>query len=203
VAVLSMRARKKVVDYGVTSVICCGAIVLQFTVLNRFPVHDVFCNLPLTLVIVWGAVFGSRMPPITPDELRVSTLGQIFVRQLASGSMSGALVGALMGSLYASILPVYPLYFAVIGWIAGYFCLRNINQQNLLCVPLVFILTGLAESLFALQLGLMGRPFVTDRLMQIALPEAIQNALIAPFIYFPMRRWYEVSEVERTPVGID
>jgi len=202
-ALLSMRARRKITDVGLVVSVCTIAIVLQFSVLNRFPVHDVFCNLPLVLVIIWGAVTGSPLPPITPDELRVSTLGQIFLRQAASGSITGALVGAFVAALYASALPIYPYYFPVIGWVSGYFSLRNINQRNLLCIPLVLVLTGLAETLMALQLIILGEPQVIDHLIHIVVPEAILNAMIAPFIYFPMRRWFDIVESSAVPLQVD
>lgn len=198
-AIFSMRTRRKMLNYGLTALVATTALVLQIGLLNNFPVHGVYCNLPLTIVIVWGAVFGSPMPPITPDELRLSTTGEVFLRQLASGSIVGFLVGAFFASLYTPMLPVFPAYLPIAGWIAGYFCLRNINKQNLLCIPLVFVMTLIAETLMAWQLSLIGRPGVFDHLMQIAVSEASLNALIAPFVYFPMRRWYELTQSARIP----
>jgi rod shape-determining protein MreD len=193
VAIFSMRTRSKLTNYALTALVALAALVLQVGVLNNFPVHDVYCNLPLTLVIVWGAVFGSPMPPITPDELRMSTTGEIFARQLATGSLTGFLAGAFLAALYARMIPVFPAYLPFAGWFSGYFCLRNIRKENLLCIPLVFVLSLLAETLMAWQLSITGRSGVFDQLMQIAVPEASLNALIAPFIYFPMRRWYDFS----------
>lgn len=196
-AIFSMRTRNKLANYALTALVAVAALVLQVGVLNNFPVHGVYCNLPLTLVIVWGAVFGSPLPPITPDELRMSTTGEIFARQVASGSFIGLLAGAFLSALYAPMIPVFPVYLPVAGWAAGYFCLRNINRQNLLCIPLTFVLTLAAETIMAWQLSMTGRSGVFDQLMQIAVPEASLNALIAPFIYFPMRRWYEFSRSVR------
>lgn len=199
-ALFSMRTRKKLTHYGLTALLGVAALVLQIGVLNNFPVHGVYCNLPLTVVIVWGAVFGSSMPPITPDELRLSTTGEIFLHQLASGSLTGLLAGAFLAALYSPMIPIFPVYFPIAGWFAGYFCLRNINKQNLLCIPLVFVITLLAETIMAWQLSIVGRSGVFDQLMQIAVPEASLNALIAPFIYFPMRRWYELTQSVRVVV---
>lgn len=196
-----MRARTKLTNYGLTALVAMAAMVLQLGVLNNFPVRGVYCNLPLTLVIVWGAVFGSPLPPITPDELRVSTTQEIFMRQLASGSFIGLLAGALFSALYTPLILVFPAYLPIAGWVAGYFCLRNLNKQNLLCIPLVFVISLIAETAMAWQLSLMGRPGVFDNLMEIAMPEAGLNALIAPFIYFPMRRWYEFTEDAQVPRG--
>lgn len=196
-AFFSMRARTKMWSYGLTAGVAISSIVVQTTLLSQFPVKDavpVYCNLPLTVTIIWGAVFGSPMPPITPDELRLSTLGQIFTRQAASGSVAGALMGALLAALYTSIIGVFPAYLPFAGWLAGYFCLRNTNRMlSFLCVPLVFVVTLMAETLMAWQLSLLGRPGTFGNLMQIALPEAALNTIIAPIIYFPLRGWYDAA----------
>jgi len=136
-----MRARKRFSDVSLTAVTGSLAWLLQLTVLNNFVFQGAICNLPLTLTIVWGSVFGSTMPEIGPEELRLSSSAEIFVHQLLSGSRSGALFGAFIGALYASVLPVYPLCFPLIGWITGYFCLRSLNQETLICIPLTLLAT--------------------------------------------------------------
>ena len=192
-AILSMRARKRVRDVGLAALIGSLSWLLQLTVLNNFIFQGVICNLPLTLTILWGSVFGTPLTPVTTEELRTNPSSQIFLHQAAGGSLSGALVGAFCGALYASVLPIYPMCFPIIGWISGYFCLRNLNQETLICMPLVLLTTVLAESIMATQLAMMGRIDVFAHLAQIALPEALLNALIAPFVYFPMRRWYDFA----------
>jgi hypothetical protein len=182
-------------------------VVVQTTLLSQLPVHDqipIYCNLPLTLAIVWGAVFGSPLPPISPDELRLSSVSQIFVRQLAMGSISGFLAGALLAAIYAPMLPVFPIYLPFAGWTAGYFSLRHINNKQswLLCMVLTLVLSLLAETLMAWQLSLLGRSGVFDNLLMFALKEAFLNFFITPFIYFPLRRWHDMSlQVKVAPVG--
>jgi rod shape-determining protein MreD len=199
-AILSMRARTRVLEVTAAATLCWSALSLQLAVLNYFPVHGIYCNLPLTLVILWGAVFGSSVPAITPDELRTTKTSEVFLRQVASGSISGALVGAFMAALYHCMLPVYPVSYPLVGWLAGYFCLRNINKETLLCVPLVLLLTALAELLMSWQLLATGRPGVTADLIRTVPPESILNAIIAPFVYFPLRHWYERTHAAATPV---
>src|SRR5215468_10108258 len=195
-AVLSERARKRACDIALTAFAGSLAWLIQLTVLNNFSFQGVICNLPLIFTALWGSVFGSRLPPLTPDDLRKAKVREIFLHQLLSGSTSGALVGAFVGALYASVLPVYPVCFPVIGWVTGYFCLRNLNQETLICIPLVLLATVAAESIMAWQLWMLGRPDVFSHLAQIALPEGLLNALIAPFVYFPMRRYYDFSTAE-------
>jgi hypothetical protein len=199
-AIFSMRTRKKLWGYGLTAVLALGAVVLQTSVLSNLPVEGVYVNLPLTMVIVWGAIFGSPLPPITPDELRISSIGEVFTRQLFTGSIIGTMIGAFFACLIAPRIPIFPAYLPLIGWISGYFCLRNINKQNLLCMPLVFVLTLLGETIMAAQLAIVGHPFVIDHLFRIAIPEATLNTCIAPFIYIPMRHWYDFGQVARAPM---
>jgi len=169
------------------------AWLMQLTVLNGFFFHGAVCSLPLTLTILWGFVFGSRLPPLTSDDLKVMTARQVFFRQLMSGSLSGFLVGAFTGALYASVAPVYPLSFPIVGWVAGYFCARKLQREVLLCIPVVLLATVFAEAIMAVELWFSGREESFLHLARIALPEAVVNAVIAPFCYFPMRRWHDFA----------
>jgi len=187
------RTQKRLYEIGSTGLILCFAWLLQLTLLSVLSLKDVVASLPLTFTIIWGSIFGSPLQAPRPDELRLSTLGQVIARQALSGSLSGALVGAFFGALYASVLPIYPVCYPLIGWVTGYFCLQNFNQATFLCLPLVFLSTIFSESVMALQLHLMGRPEVLQNLAQVALPEAALNSLIAPFIFFPMRGWYHFA----------
>jgi rod shape-determining protein MreD len=150
--------------------------------------------MPLTLVIIWGAITGSPLPPITANELRTHNIWQIFLKQAASGSVSGAFTGAFIAALYSSIIPIYPVSYPIVGWIAGYFSLRSLQKQSFICIPLVFLLTGIAESIMSWQLTLSGRIGVYDHLFSIVLPEALLNSIIAPFVYFPIKQWLEAKQ---------
>lgn len=197
-SVLSMRARQRAWDIGLIVFVSSLAWILQLTVLSNFTFQGAFCNLPLTMTILWGFVFGSRMPPILPDELRTKTSKEIFIHQLSSGSLSGFLFGAFFAAIYSSALPIYPICYPLIGWIAGYFSLKNINPETLLCIPLVLLATVFSDFITAFQLALTGHADVFPHLAQIALPEALLNALIAPFVYFPMRHWHDFARQEQS-----
>jgi rod shape-determining protein MreD len=192
--VISMRARRRFFQIGLAGLVICFAWLIQLTVLSLLPSRAVLCSFPMMITIVWGAVFGSSLQMPRADELRKVSLGQIVAMQALSGSLSGALVGAFFAALYASIIPVYPLCYPVVGWVAGYFCLRSFNQGSLLCVPLVLLLSVFAESVMAGQLAAIGRPNVLPHLVQVAVPEAIINAIISPFVFYPMRAWWEFSK---------
>lgn len=196
-SVFSLRTRQKTMDVALTAVVGILAWVMQLTVLNNFEFFGAICNLPLTLTVLWGFIFGSGIPPITSGELKVSSSRSIFVHQLLSGSVSGFLVGALFGAFYASVLPIYPICFPIVGWMAGYFHSRNLNTETLLCIPLVLLATVFAEAIMAWQLWFVGRGEVFMHLSLIALPESLLNALIAPFCYFPLSRWHDLGRQAR------
>ena len=192
-AMYSTSGRRKLTEIGLSVGIIYFAWILQLTVLSAITLKDVICNLPLTITIVWGAVFGSTLPALTTDEMRKSSLSDVVLRQAVAGSLSAALVGATFGALYAGVIPTYPVYLPVIGWISGYFCLKNYPSASLLAIPLVFMATILAETLMAGQLMVLGRPEVMKNLVQIAIPEAAINAIIAPLVFMPLRGWYDFA----------
>jgi len=192
-SLLSIRTRRRIGAVGMTVLIVGCAWVMQLAVVSRLFVTGVQCSLPLTLIIVWGITFGSPLSKPSIDELRLSTLKTILLRQALSGSISGALIGAAFAALYSSVLPIYPLAYPIVGWIAGYFCLRNFNKAVVLVIPLVLILTFFSEAITALELFSVGRPLVFENFVEIALTEAVLNALIAPFVFLPMRGWYEFA----------
>lgn len=188
---MSIRARKRLGEFGIAALMIACAWLLQMTVLTKLSFNTILCSLPLTITIIWGSVFGSPLKDQTEDELKTRSLGEAITYQAFSGSITGAIVGAIFASLYATLSPVYPIAYPIVGWISGYFCLKSFNRATLLCIPLVLGGTVFAESILAAQLAVMGRPEVLERLTEIAFPEAILNALIAPFVYFPMRGWFE------------
>jgi rod shape-determining protein MreD len=190
-SILSIKAKRRISAISTGTLIIATAWVLQLAVVSKLSMNGVICSLPLTIIIVWGITFGSPVSAPTTDELRLSTLKDVLLRQALSGSISGALVGAAFAALYSSILPVYPIAYPITGWIAGYFCLRNFNKAVVLCLPLVVILTFMAESITALELICVSRPYAIETFLQVSVTEAVLNALIAPFVLLPMRGWYE------------
>ena len=42
-----------------------------------------------------------------------------------------------------------------------------------------------------------------QHLSSFILPEALLNSIIAPFIYFPMRSWYDLVEGQQSAYSID
>lgn len=216
-AIFSMRSRKRMMVYVVGAGAGLSAVLIQTTLLSEFPVRDVipvYCNLPLTLAICWGAVWGSPLPRITADELRTSSSSWIFARQLLGGSAAGLLMGAFVAALYASMsgfvgddamraVRIFPCYLPFAGFMGGYFCLRQMNMQRFLIMPLVFVISLLAETVMAWQLSIVGRPGVFANLLQIAMHEAALNTMIAPLVYVPARLWYDVAHAAAMPSSLD
>ncbi len=191
---LTNDTRRRIGIIGMSAMIIALAWILQLAVVSQIRLGMVQASLPLTVTIVWGITFGSPIAAPTLDELRITDLRSVLVRQALSGSVSGALVGACFAGLYSSVLPVYPICYPIVGWMAGYFCLRNFNQSLILCLPLVLIFTFLAEGMTAANLALLGRPEVLEKFMEIVISEGVLNALIAPFIFVPMRGWSEFAK---------
>lgn len=198
---LTNRTRGRIGALGFCVLIVAIVWMLQMAVLSQIRLDEVQCNLVLTFTIVWGITFGSPLEAPTLDELRLSTLKSVLLRQLLSGSLSGALLGAVFSSLYSSVLPIYPIAYPIVGWTAGYFCLKKFNRALIFCIPLVLIFTFLSEMITAIQLLVLQRPGVIENFVRIVLPEGVLNSLIAPFIFFPMRGWIEFTRLKELEVS--
>jgi rod shape-determining protein MreD len=188
---LSIQLRTRLWQISLATVIVLIIWLIQTDLITRFSLKGLLCNLPLTFTILWGAVFGSKQRGLVAEELRSFSVGEIAAQQALSGSASGACVGGLFAALYGSALPIYPIAYPLIGWISGYFSLQKVNQPAFLSIPLVLFASVFAEFVTGCQLTLMNRPDTFARFVQIAMPESILNALVAPIIFIPMRTWYE------------
>lgn len=193
-AVISIRTRRRAVEIALAIATIFCAWLLQISVLSAIPFKSVLCNLPLIMTIVWGAVFGSALPPPTEEEVRHLSFRDVLIQQSLSGSVYGAMVGALFAALYSSVLPLFPIAYPVLGWMAGYFCLNKFTQGFLLSIPVVFLGTIVGETIMATQLACLHRPDVFHHLVEICFPEAAINALLAPLAYLPLAGWFEFSK---------
>ena len=188
---LSIQFRTRLWQISLAIALVLIIWLIQTDIITRFSLKGLLCNLPLTFTILWGAVFGSRQRGLIAEEIRTFSVSEIALQQAMGGSATGACIGAFFAALYSSALPIYPIAYPLIGWISGYFSLKNVNQPAFLTIPLVLFASVFAEFLTGLQLTLLNRPDTFARFVQIAMPESILNALIAPIIFIPMRTWYE------------
>ncbi len=150
------HVRKKLERFCLVFGMLCIAWLLQTTILTALPFHGVITNLPLTVTAVTGFIFGSPIPTITMEELRSRSTFSIFLHQLARGSVAGALTGACAAALFSTIAPIYPVSLPLVGWILGYFCIRGVRQETMICIPIVFLATVLNDILNALQFSFSG-----------------------------------------------
>jgi len=200
---LSIQFRTRLWQITLASIIVILVWLVQTDLLTRFSLKGLLCNLPLTFTILWGAVFGSRLRGLSTEEIRALSVGEIAIYQALAGSRSGLCIGLFFAALYNSALPIFPICYPLIGWIAGYFNLKNVSQPAFLSIPLVLLASILAEFISGCQIFIWqslnhisaGQDAlatqILSRFAQIAMPEAILNALIAPIIVIPMRTWYE------------
>lgn len=188
---LSIKARRHLWEISLTFAVVFLVWILQSDILVRLTSLHLFCNLPLTFTMIWASIYTSHFAPLSSDDIKVRSLGNIALYQAISGSLSGAAIGAIFAAFYSSVVPVYMVSYPLIGWIAGYFPLRKVQHGSFYSILLVLCGTVLAEFITAVQLILMGRAEVFGCFVQIAIPEAVLNALIAPFIFVPLKSWYD------------
>ena len=188
---LSIKTRRHLWELSLAFAVIYFIWILQSDILTKLSLHHLFCNMPLTFTIIWASIFTTSITPLSSDDIKVRSVTNIALYQAISGSMGGAIVGAAFAALYASVLPAFLVSYPLIGWIAGYFPLRKIQHASFYCIVLVLLGTILAEFITACQLALLGRAEVFSCFVQIAVPEAVLNALLAPFIFVPLKAWYD------------
>jgi len=188
---LSIKTRRHLWELSLAFAVIFFIWILQSDLLTQLSLHHLFCNMPLTFIIIWASIYTTSITPLNSNDVKIRSVINIILYQAISGSVSGAIVGAVFAALYASVLPVFLISYPLIGWIAGYFPLRKIQHASFYCILLVLFGTILAEFITACQLALLGRAEVFSCFVQIAVPEAVLNALLAPFIFIPLKAWYD------------
>ncbi len=188
---LSIKARRHLWEISLAFVVICFIWFLQSDVLTQLYSHNLFCNIPLAFIIIWASVFTSSIEPLSSDDIRVRSMSAIVLYQAISGSLSGAIIGAVFAALYSSVVPVYLISYPIIGWVAGYFPLNKVQHGSFYCIVSVLLGTILAEFITACQLMILGRADVLSCFAQATIPEAVLNALIAPFIFIPLKAWHD------------
>ncbi|MCL5676758.1 MAG: rod shape-determining protein MreD [Firmicutes bacterium] len=171
--------------WWVTIGLTLAAVVAQTTLLDKVILFGVKPDLLLLLAVIYGLLYGT-----------------------ARGAAVGFLGGFLQDLLTGRLLGMHALSKAVAGGLAG-LAEREIFKENL-AMPFLLTMVGtvLSELIVYSILYAVGRhaPFVLAW-KRVIVPEAIYNAVIAPFLYRLLYRyapaWYAEAEAlsrSRTPL---
>ncbi len=165
------------------------AWLIQLIFIVKLKLSHSIANLPLTIVIVTGLMANKKRLKYPPGQIAKLSLRELIKSQFKNGSLVGLGLGAFMASLEKSLTGSFPVSYIFVGYLSGYFSLRNFNWPVILIIPLVFMFSILSECIYAIQLFQI--PGVYNHLIRFAMVEASLNALIAPFVYYPINTLYE------------
>ena len=189
--ILSISSKQKLFLIFLVISFSFFAWVIQIIFIGKLRLAHVCANLPLTIIIVTGLVANFNYPKENPNEIKRISLGQVVKNQFKNGSISGLFLGLFLASIEKSLTGVLPIAYPLVGFLAGYFSLGNFSLPVFLIIPLVFMFSVLAQAIFSLELFFLHVNGVFNHLINFAMIEASINALIAPFVYFPINAIYE------------
>ncbi len=115
-------------------------------------------------------------------------------RTVWEGLLAGVVL-ALLQDAMTSPTPTHAVTLGVVGVLTALTQKQRFIQEDFISIALItFVMAVLAETIFGLQLTLMGDRKVEDiwaYFQRVALASAILSSLWAPVVYYPLNRWWQ------------
>lgn len=157
-----------------------------------------------SLVVVFSLTFcsllslwrlpGTELLGVTPYWLLIWLIAWSIRRSVWEGAVAGLAVGWIFDSLTVGE-PSHGFSFVVVGVLTASLDRDKYLEENLASIALVaFVMTAIAQTLFALQLVLLQiRPIeeLLQEYLRIAIASAVITSLWSPAIYLPLSRWWQ------------
>lgn len=145
---------------------------------------------------------GMELLGIGPNWLLIWVVAWSVKRNTFQGAMAGAVLGLLQDAM-SSPDPTHALSLGVVGGLTGMLQKQRFIQEDFISIALiVFGMAVLSETIFALQMTLMGHAVAIDvwaHFQKVALASAILSSLWAPVVYFPLNRWWQRLRLAEQP----
>jgi rod shape-determining protein MreD len=146
---------------------------------------------------------GMELLGIGPNWLLIWVVAWSVKRSAWQGAIAGVILGLLQDAMTYSN-PTHALTLGLVGLLTSLMQKQRFIQEDFISIALiVFIMAGISESLFALQL-VLSKVQIADGtqyyrvaadvwmyFQKVALASAILSSLWAPVIYFPLNRWWQ------------
>lgn len=161
----------------------------------------------LCLLLLPTRLPGMELLGIGPNWLLIWVVAWSVKRPVFSGAFAGIVLGLLQDSM-TSPNPTHALGLGIVGILT---CLlqkqRFIEEDFISIAVIVFGMAVLAETIFGLQLTLIGdERKITDiwtYYQRVALASAILSSLWAPVVYYPLNRWWQrMKSLEQLVKGV-
>lgn len=142
-------------------------LLIQLTLINLFTIQGLKPDLILLVVIVFSLLKGAE-----------------------EGAISGFASGLLQDIFSSGLLGINALAKTVMGFICGVLKERIFAEHILFIIPVITFLVSISQSmLIFLVLNAFGVEYsLVWSLKQVAIPEALYNSLLAPFIFLAVKR---------------
>ncbi len=166
--------------------------------------HQTIFKLLITVgsVLVCTNLLLTRIPGmeilgIGPNWLLIWVVAWSSQSSIFEGLVAGLVLGLVQDGM-TSPYPTHTISLALVGLVTAFLQKQRFIQEDFISVALVtFIMTIVAETIIAVQFGLIGNQPVTEIWVyhqRVALGAAVISSLWAPIVYFPLSQfWQEKS----------
>ncbi|MBG1240201.1 rod shape-determining protein MreD [Nostoc sp. NZL] len=148
----------------------------------------------LCLLLLPTRLPGMELLGIGPNWLLIWVVVWSVKRTVFAGALAGIVLGLLQDSM-TSPNPTHALSLGIVGILTGLLQKQRFIEEDFISIAvIVFGMAVLAETIFGLQLTLIGDRKVTDiwtYYQRVALASAILSSLWAPVVYYPLNRWWQ------------
>jgi len=142
-------------------------LIIQLTIVNLFSIQGLKPDLILLVVIVFSLLHGA-----------------------GEGAISGFTSGLLQDIFSSGLLGVNALVKTIIGFICGVLKINIFAEHILFIIPIITFLASISQCVlifFILQAFGTEYNFIWS-LKQVAIPEALYNSLLSPFVFLIIKR---------------
>lgn len=129
---------------------------------------------------------------LAPNWLLIWVVAWSVKRTPLQGAIAGLALGLIQDGMTAPF-PSHAIGLACVGILTARIKKQRYIQEDFISVALiVFGMAVVAETVMALQFGVMGRKLAEIWIdyQRIALASAILSSLWAPVVYYPLNRWW-------------
>jgi rod shape-determining protein MreD len=148
----------------------------------------------LCLLMLPTRLPGMELLGIGPNWLLIWVVAWSIKRTMWSGLFAGIVLGLLQDAM-TSPSPTHALSLGIVGMLTGLFQKQRFIEEDFISIALiVFLMAFVAESIFGLELTLMGdrkTEYIWTYYQRVALASAILSSLWAPVVYYPLNRWWQ------------
>jgi rod shape-determining protein MreD len=154
-----------------------------------------FGSVLLCLLLLPTRLPGMELLGIGPNWLLIWVVAWSVKRPVFAGALAGIVLGLLQDSM-TSPNPTHAISLGIVGILTGLLQKQRFIEEDFISIAvIVFVMAVLAETIFGLQLTLIGNERkVTDiwtYYQRVALASAILSSLWAPVVYYPLNLWWQ------------